>query len=375
MSSGERTEEATPRRLEKARERGEVSQSRDLTGAALLAAAAGVLANQVDAATTTFSALGRMAFEAAGSRELSGQVLLTMFGTAVLEGGKCLLPLFGTLFVLAVFIPHLQVGPLLSFGPITPKFSKLNPISGVKRMLFSLPAYVELLKSALKITVVAVIFWQVINGQIRNILMLSTQPPSVSAQEALSVGGRALTRTAIFFLFIAGLDAIYQRWQYRKGLRMTKEEVKQEYKEQEGDPEHKAHRKRLHEEISSESMLNQARRANAVVTNPEHLACAIRYDPDQEDAPRLLAKGKSFMAQRIREIAKEEDIQIVRDVSLAHALYALELDTQVPEELFDAVAEVLKWVEAVLKAQGETAPWNKPAEPKGEGVEDEDQAS
>src|SRR4051812_20168125 len=167
MASGEKTEEATPRRLEKARERGEVSQSRDLTGAALLAAATGVIANQVDAATTTFSTLGRMAFEAAGSRELSNQMLLTLFGTGVMEGGKALLPLFGTLFVLALLIPHLQVGPLLSFGPITPKFSKLNPLSGMKRMLFSLPSYIELLKSALKITVVAVIFWQVINGQIR----------------------------------------------------------------------------------------------------------------------------------------------------------------------------------------------------------------
>jgi flagellar biosynthetic protein FlhB len=294
--------------------------------------------------------------------------MLNTFGTVFVEGAKTLLPLFGTLFVLALLVPFLQVGPLLSGGPLTPKFSKLNPIAGLKRSLFSLRAYVELLKSAVKITVVAVIFWKAVSGDLRNVLMFSTQPPSIAAQHTVSIAGKALTRSAVFFLFIAALDALYQRWQYHKGLRMSKEEVKQEYKEQEGDPEHKAHRKRLHEEITSESMLNQARRANAVVTNPEHLACALRYDPDQEEAPRLLAKGKSFMAQRIREIAKEEDIPIVRDVSLAHALFALELDTQIPEELFDSVAEVLKWVEAVLKAEGAAPPWAKPAR----GPEDAD---
>jgi flagellar biosynthetic protein FlhB len=320
---------------------------------------------------TTFKTIGRGAFETAVSGDLSGPMLASTFGSAALLAAATLIPLLGTVFVLALAVSFLQVGALLTFDPLMPKFTKLNPLSGIKRMVFSMPAYIEVLKSALKILIVAFIFWQVVSGDLRNLLMMSTQPPEVIARNGLAVGGRALTRTAIFFLFIAGLDFMYQRWQYKKGLRMSKEEIKQEYKEQEGDPHTRSHRKQLQEEMASESMLNHARKADVMVTNPTHLACALRYDPDEEEAPRLLAKGRNFMAQRLREIAKEEDIPIVRDVSLAHALYALELETQVPEELFDAVAEVLKWVEAVLKSQGETAPWVRA--PKAEGAEESEE--
>jgi flagellar biosynthetic protein FlhB len=144
----------------------------------LLAAAGAVLANQIDTAVTTFSNLGRLSFNAAGSANLSNQLMLNTFGTVFVEGAKTLLPLFGTLFVLALLVPFLQVGPLLSGGPLTPKFSKLNPIAGLKRSLFSLRAYVELLKSAVKITVVAVIFWKP-----------SRPPPTISSS------GRASVRT------------------------------------------------------------------------------------------------------------------------------------------------------------------------------------
>ena len=364
--SSEKTEEATPKRLEKSREKGEVFQSRDLTGAILLATATAVIAGQVESIGVVFPNMATMVFESAGTGELSHGAVLTVFGVAVMEGAKALVPLLGAMFLAALASSFFQVGPLLSFGPLMPKFSKLNPISGIKKTLFSLGAYIELLKAAVKITVVAVIFWKGISAELRNVLMLSTQSPTISALKTLSIAGTAMTRTIVFFIFVGALDFFYQRWQYHKNLRMSKEEIKQEYKESEGDPHAKAHRKRAHEEASSESMVNHARQADVMVTNPEHLACALRYDPNEEGAPRLLAKGRSFMADRLREIAKEEDIPIVRDISLAHALFALQLDTEIPEELFDAAAEVLKWVEAVLKAQGETAPWLEPPREKEE---------
>jgi len=366
MSSGEKTEEATPRKLEKAREQGEVAQSKDFTGAVLLAAAAGVIAGQIDNVSNTFSRIAKTTFEAAGTGPHSNNFLLATFGSAVMDAASSLVPLLGVLVLLALAVPFFQVGPLLVFGPLTPKFSKLNPMSGLKNMFFSMPAYVELLKAVVKVTVVGVIFWIGIKAELRNVLMFSTQPPNVAAQQTISIAGKALTRTVVFFLFIGALDFIYQRWQFNKKQRMSKEEIKQEYKEQEGDPHHKSHRKQLHEEISSESMLNHARKSDVMVTNPEHLACALRYDPGEEDAPRLLAKGRGYTAARLREIAKEEDIPIVRDVSLAHALFALDLEQQIPEELFDSAAEVLKWVEAVLKAQGETAAWTIPPEQREE---------
>src|SRR5436853_7544977 len=139
---------------------------------------------------------------------------------------------------------------------------------------------------------------------------------------------------------IAVLDFFYQRWQFSKSHRMSREQVKQEYKEQEGNPEAKHQRKHLHQEMATQSMLHKVRKANVIVTNPDHIACAIRYDPDSEDAPRLLGTGTGYLAEKLKEIAREEDIPVVRDITLAHALYAMEEDQQVPEELFDAVAEV-----------------------------------
>jgi flagellar biosynthetic protein FlhB len=145
---------------------------------------------------------------------------------------------------------------------------------------------------------------------------------------------------------------------------MTREQVKQEHKEQEGNPEAKHQRKHLHQELATQSMLHKARKANVIVTNPDHIACALRYDPESEDAPRLLGKGTGYLAEKLKEIAREEDIPVVRDVTLAHALYEMEEDQQIPEELFDAVAEVLKWVELVMRSQGQVPAWLTPPAPK-----------
>jgi len=233
-------------------------------------------------------------------------------------------------------------------------------------MFGSMSSYVELGKSALKLGVVAAIFWQVISSEMRNLVMLSTETPRTIAFHAMRIAGKGLTRSILFFLFLGVLDVFYQWWNYRRKMRTTREQLKQEYKEQEGDPHHKAHRKRLHEEIGRQSMLNRVRKADVIVTNPDHIACALRYDPDSEDAPRLLGKGTGYLAEKIKEIAREEDIPVVRDISLAHALYQMEEEDQIPEELFDAVAEVLKWVETVLRAQGEIPAWLAPPAEKVE---------
>jgi flagellar biosynthetic protein FlhB len=365
-SSQEKTEEASPRQLEKARERGEVSQSKDLTGSLILCIASFVLAGAVDETSTQFSAMTTAYFQMGQQGYISNDQLLSALGAFATRGALSLLPLLATIFAAGVFIPFIQVGPLLVLDPMTPKLDKFNPATGLKRMFFSMSSYVELGKSALKIAVVATIFWQVISGEMRNIMLLSTQPPRVIGMQAMRIAGRGLTRAILFFLFLAVLDFFYQRWNFKKKMRTTREQLKQEHKEQEGDPHHKAHRKRLHEEIGRQSMLNRVRKADVIVTNPDHIACALRYDPDSEDSPRLLGKGTGYLAEKIKEIAKEEDIPVVRDISLAHALYQMEEEDQIPEEMFDAVAEVLKWVETVLRAQGEIPAWLAPATPKAE---------
>jgi flagellar biosynthetic protein FlhB len=367
--SGEKTEEATPRQLEKARERGEVSQSKDLTGSVVLAVAALVLSSQSDVAGTQIGAFARAVFSSTGRTGWSTGSLLSVLGQGVLTAALALIPLFAAIFAVALFIPFIQVGALFTLETLQPKFTKFNPINGFKRMFFSIQAYVELAKSTAKVLIVGYLFYQVIKGEMPAILRLSGQPPQVVAREALRIGGKGMTRAVLFYMGIAVLDFFYQRWQHAKNLRMSREQVKQEYKEQEGNPEAKSHRKHLHQEILTQSMLHKARKASVIVTNPDHIACALRYDPDNEDAPRLLGKGTGYLAEKLKEIAREEDIPIVRDITLAHALYKMEEDDQIPEELFDAVAEVLKWVEVVLRAQGDVPLWLQPREPK-EGEEE-----
>lgn len=364
--SGEKTEEATARQKQKARERGEVAKSKDLTGSVLLAVAALVLASQIEGAAGQIGAFARAVFAGAGTADLSRGPILSVLGQAALQAGVVLLPLMAAIFAVAAFVPFLQVGALMTLDPLKPKLTKFNPATGIKRMFFSVQAYVELLKSAAKIIVVGFIFYQVIRGELPTILRLGTQPPEVIARQALRIAGKGLTRAVLFYMGIAVLDFFYQRWQHGKNLRMTREQVKQEYKEQEGNPESKSHRKQLHQEILTQSMLHKARKANVIVTNPDHIACALRYDPGSEDSPRLLGKGTGYLAEKLKEIAREEDIPVVRDISLAHALYELEEEDQIPEELFDAVAEVLKWVEVVLRARGEVPVW---LEPRAEGEE------
>jgi len=360
MASGDKTEEATPQQLKKARERGEVSQSKELTGAMVLAAGFMVLSSQMDIVGATFKNVLRGCFTIAVTRELSPGLLLEILGRSVLTG---LLSVSGAIIgmtVMAFFIPFLQVGALITFEPLMPQMKRVNPLSGFKRIFLSKNTYIELLKGIVKITIVGWLCWGVISGELRNVVFLSTQPPPVIAHLTSNMVAAVVKRVLMCFLGLAVLDVFWQKHNYKQQYKMSKEEVKQEYKEQEGDPQHKAHRNRLHQELASENMLQQARKANVIVTNPDHIACALRYDPDEEEAPRLLAKGQGWMAEKIKEIAREEDIPIVRDVSLAHALYQMDLDEQIPEELFDAVSEVLKWVEVLAKSEGKTPAWRKP---------------
>jgi len=366
--SGEKTEEATPRQLQKARERGEVSQSKDLTSAILLAVGFGVIGFTMDAAGPRFKAAAVSAFTNAASPDVSNDVLFRTLAAVSLEAAQALLPLFAAMFAFALFVPFLQVGALLTLDPLTPKLDKFNPVNGIKRMFFSMQTYVELLKSSVKIFVVGFICWKVVSGELRNVILSSDRGAAEIAARTSAIAGKCLTRVVLFFLLMAIIDFFYQRWQYNKKLRMSREEVKQEYKEQEGDPHHKAERHRQHQQLATQAMLHKVRKADVIVTNPDHIACALRYDPGSEDSPRLLGKGKGYLAEKIKEIAKEEDLPVVRDISLAHALYEMEEDEQIPEELFEAVAEVLRWVEQVLKAQGEMPTWLQPQPPKeGEG--------
>jgi flagellar biosynthesis protein FlhB len=366
-SSGERTEEATPQKLRKAREKGQVAMSRDLSAAAVFIAALVLLIGQLAAVTQSLEALTRTSIAAATDPDLSVDVVLRVAGGVFAQGMASIAPLVIGIFIVAVLATFLQVGPLLTLEPLMPKLEKLNPIEGLRNLFLKPSPYVELLKAILKITVLGTLCYLVLHDSIERVLRLSGEPIEGIAATSRDLVVTLAKRAALFFVVVGVIDFFYQRWHFLKDQRMTKEEVKREFKDQEGDPQHKAARHRLHEEISQDTMLQDVREADVIVVNPTHVACALRYDPKHEGAPRLVGKGKGNLAERIRAIAKENDIPILRDVSLARTLYELKVDTQIPEELYEAVAEVLRWVETVAESRGQKAKWIETEQPPGDG--------
>jgi len=357
QTSQEKTEEATPRQLQKAREKGDVSVSRDLNSAVLLAAAAVWLGWSLGALGDVFERVARRCAGTAIAADFSAERLVGTLLDAANDAAIAVLPLLVILTVAGALTNFLQIGPVLSFDPLLPKLERLDPAAGLKRVFFSSQSWIELFKSIAKIVALGLICSTIVRAEIPRIVRLADLPLTASARVAVEVVGSLVAWAVLFFGAVAVLDVLLQRWQYRKKLRMSKQQVKEEYKESEGDPRHKSARQRAHEEILSNTMMIAAHRADATIVNPTHIACSIRYRPREGEAPRLIAKGRGVIAAELRRISKDEGIEVTRNVSLARALFELEIDQQIPEELYDAVAEVLRWVERVARFRGEEAPW------------------
>jgi flagellar biosynthetic protein FlhB len=246
---------------------------------------------------------------------------------------------------LIAFISDLvQVGFKPTTKPLKPKFSKLNPISGMKK-IFSTRKLFELAKSILKLAVMAVVIYSFLTGRTESLFLLYDMPLS----QAIGLMGNLIIslglRIAAAYMVIAFIDLIYQRRKFTKDMMMTKQEVKDEFKNSEGDPAVKSAQKRRMMEASRRRMMQQLPQADVVITNPTHYAVAIKYDADESDAPIVIAKGADYLAQKIKEIARDNDVEIVENKPLARMLYAnVEVGELVPPELYKAVAEVLAYV-------------------------------
>lgn len=228
--------------------------------------------------------------------------------------------------------------------PMQPKFSKLNPMKGFAR-IFSPGSLVELLKSVLKLAVIGYMVYSYLKGRIGQIFLLY----DISIGQAIELIGDVVIelgiRIAAVYMIIAMLDYAYQKYKFKQDMKMTKQEVKDEYKNQEGDPQVKGKQKQRMREASMRRMMQQLPEADVVITNPTHYAVAIKYDPDKYDAPYVIAKGENYLAQRIKDIARDNEIEIVENKPLARMLYAnVEIGGLVPPELYQAVAEVLAFV-------------------------------
>jgi flagellar biosynthetic protein FlhB len=348
-----KTEEPTSKRLQEAREKGQVATSREVSSFAMIGAGAiGILALGGDAADRLMVAM-RSFIERPHRFPMDENGVADVMGRAASEMALALLPVLLLMVVAALGAAFLQHGWLISAESIKPKWSKLSPVTGFKRIV-SVRGAVEMLKGIVKIAVV---------GGVATMAVLPTldgieQWVGLDAEQIMSttmaISIRLLIGVAAAVAIIAGADYAYQWWNHHKQLRMTKQEVRDEGKQQEGDPHIKGKIRQLRAERARKRMMQAVPEADVVVTNPTHYAVALKYDAERMSAPRLVAKGADNVALRIRQVATEHDVPIVENPPLARALYAgVELDHEVPEEHYRAVAQVISYV---MKLKGRVLP-------------------
>jgi flagellar biosynthesis protein FlhB len=355
--SGEKTEQPTPKRLKDARKKGQVAKSQDLTAAVLFLTAAGVLAA---GGSAFMSELRAMMTSLLQPRMLTGDLpdneLMHRAGQAGARALLLISPLLGAVFVASAAMNFLQVRSLFSTEVIKPKLEKLNPLKGFQNLFFKARTYLELLKTLIKFAVVFAVAYAAFMGSLKDVIMSVRQEPATAGRVASSLMFSLLFKAGAIFLVLGAADFLLQKRMHLKSLKMSKYEIQKEYKEDEGDPHIRHLRKQLHEQLLANDVMQRVPKADAVVVNPTHIAVAIEYDEAAMNAPIVSAKGKLLMAERIIALAREHNVPIVRQITLARSLYQVEVGSEIPEDLYAAVAEVLNWVYTLSREEhGENA--------------------
>jgi len=356
----EKTEEPTSRKLEKAREEGQVARSTELPAASVTIAALGMLYLTGDTLIHKMAEAFVSGFNFDRKLVHSPNLLPAIFGHEVLECFILVAPLMLLTITIAIASSGATGGFLFSTKALAPKASKLNPLNGLKRM-FGTKALVELVKALLKFTLVAgVVTWVLYDNvsTLNNIGKMAFEP-------AIAVAGELLAKSALIMacalILIAAIDVPFQRWEFMKSMRMSIQDIKDEMKDMEGRPEVKAQIRRRQREMANRRMIDNVKDADVVITNPEHFAVALSYDPNGDSAPVLLAKGTDEVAARIRAEAEKHGIEIFRAPPLARALYfTTDLDQPVPEDLYYAVAQVIAYVFNLASIRPGAPPLQRP---------------
>jgi flagellar biosynthesis protein FlhB len=336
-SSGEKTEEPTDKRKRDSRKKGQVAMSRDLTGGVVFIAIFAVLTLTANGWFSGLLAHMRAALMVATSET----TMLPQLLRALHAFTSALVAPLVAAFAAAIGIGFMQSGGLFAVEALKPDPQKLMP--DIKKLI-SMRSMVEMVKGFVKISLAAAVAYFAIEPLLRSL----TQLPGASPRDLLVVLGDAVGRLGKYMVLVVAAigfgDFLWQRHRHMQDLKMTREEVKREHKEQEGDPQHKHERMRLHRELLQQRMINAVRKADFVVVNPDHIAVAVRYDRDSQEAPVVVAKGERILAEKIKEVARESGVPIFRNVSLARALRDVEEGDEIPEALYEAVAEILRVV-------------------------------
>lgn len=350
-AGGERTEKATPKKRREERERGNVFLSHDLTTAVSLLGMFGVLRIAGPATGRKLQAVFTRLLQgtSAGAETFTINAARGYYVEALRLGITAVLPFFLCAVATAVLVSVVQTRFLMTGKNLTVKFDRINPLNGFKR-LFSSRSVMETVKSLAKITlIIAAIYSEFMNGMQRMPALCSISLP-VAIQTVFDRIVALAFRCGIILAGLSVIDYVYQWWRHEKDMRMSKEEIRQEYKLTEGNPQTKGRIKQIQQAMSQRRMMAAVPQADVVVTNPTHYAIALRYDARKEAAPVILAKGKGHIALRIKEIARENRITLVENRPLARSLYAsCEIGEMIPASFYQAVAEVLAYVARLKK--------------------------
>lgn len=348
----ERTEPASDKKRQDSREKGSVAKSMDLNSAVMLLFGFMALymfgAKLISQLSSMFKqVLGHLSAVEVTITSITELIYLLFSFLAV-----TLLPVLGTMMFIGIATNFFQVGFMFSPKAFAPKWEKLNPLTGLKRVMFSMHSAVELGKGLLKTAIVGFMTYFIVDDVIIDSVSLVDSDVMSIAQFMVSAMAEIVIKVGFIFFAIAGFDYMYQRFEFEKNLRMTKQEVKEEHKMNEGDPQIKGRIKTIQRQIAYKRMMTDVPKADVVVTNPTHFAVALKYNTKKMSAPTVVAKGADLIALKIKEIAKLHGVPIVEDKPLAQALFkSVSIGEQIPEKLFQAVAQILAYIYKLKQAR------------------------
>lgn len=343
-SGADKSEEPTEKRLRESREKGQLARSRELSTVAVTLGGIGGLLASGGGLAQTLMAMMQGTFELSRETLLDEGAMVRLLMGSGLMALEAIMPLLIALLIASIVGPVALGGWLFSAKAMAPKVSRMNPAAGLKRM-FSTKALVELLKALGKFLVVLGVALLVLSAYQDDLLSIAKQPLDLAIMHSVEIVGWCALWMACGLIIIAAVDVPYQLWDNKQKLMMTKQEVKDEYKDSEGKPEVKSRIRQLQREAAQRRMMQAVPEADVVITNPTHFAVALKYDGDKGGAPRLVAKGGDFVALKIREIAQEHKVTVLESPALARAVYySTELDQEIPAGLYLAVAQVLAYV-------------------------------
>ncbi len=343
-SSQEKTEEASGRKIEKAREEGQIPRSRDLTTSVVLLFGACGLYFYADFMFAKIIGLTRANFILKRETIFDPNAMIGHLASAIYDGILSMMPFFGLMFVASIIGPIALGGWLFSADALLPKFSRMDPLAGIKRM-FSVKSVIELVKALAKVLVILGATILLLKHYAQDMYRLSDESIHVAIVHSAEISILAAIALSATTLIIAAVDVPLQLFEYAKKLKMTKQEIRDESKDTDGKPEVKGRIRQLQREMAQRRMMAKVPEADVIITNPTHYAVALKYQPESMATPIMIAKGGDHTALKIREIAKAHNIEIIESPVLARAIFhTTELDTEIPSGLYLAVAQVLAYV-------------------------------